>query len=329
MGRTMSVNPALQALFSVEVKDLVDITEDYDFPIWETDLEALDVGTDTFPEEEEFKPETDPHSVGWFLSLLNGTRTPSEEEQKGWLLIAQQGKAAIEKLAERLGQDPKELRLAARKKALGETQATPLGVKNLDRESQRLWEQAVQGEVALMSLVEGNLRLIVHVAKRYVGSGVHLVDLVSQGALGIMEAVDRFDMRLGYRFSTYAYWWVRQRVSRGARDLYSTTEDKGTLSLDEEIGDGVYLVDFLAAPDNLAVEAEEKRLREQLWEHLPKIGNVHALALGLRTGLVTGEPLSVAEVARLMEMERKEVEQILEEAKRRAWHLLKRLGAEE
>jgi RNA polymerase primary sigma factor len=64
-------------------------------------------------------------------------------------------------------------------------------------------------------LITANLRLVVYVAKRFRGSGVQLVDLVQEGSLGLIRAVDRFDWRRGYRFSTYATWWIRQAVQRG------------------------------------------------------------------------------------------------------------------
>jgi RNA polymerase sigma factor (sigma-70 family) len=78
-----------------------------------------------------------------------------------------------------------------------------------------LEQVAARGLRARESFVRANLRLVVSVAKQYSGSGVPLVDLIQEGNLGLMHAVEKFDWRLGFRFSTYATWWIRQSISRG------------------------------------------------------------------------------------------------------------------
>jgi len=73
-------------------------------------------------------------------------------------------------------------------------------------------------ERARKRLIESNLRLVVSVARRYSGRGLSFLDLIQEGNLGLMKAVERYDWRLGHRFSTYATWWIRQSVTRALAD---------------------------------------------------------------------------------------------------------------
>ena len=103
---------------------------------------------------------------------------------------------------------------------LKEIGKVPLLTPERERE---LSERMAEGdESAKDELVEANLRLVVSIAKRYVGKGMFFLDLIQEGNLGLMKAVDKFDYTKGFKFSTYATWWIRQAITRAIADQART-----------------------------------------------------------------------------------------------------------
>ncbi len=112
--------------------------------------------------------------------------------------------------------------IRAQKKLKAITQETGLSVSEIKDINRRMSLGEAKARRAKKDMVEANLRLVISIAKKYTNRGLQFLDLIQEGNIGLMKAVDKFEYRRGYKFSTYATWWIRQAITRSIADQART-----------------------------------------------------------------------------------------------------------
>jgi RNA polymerase primary sigma factor len=179
-------------------------------------------------------------------------------------------------------------------------------------------------EEARAQMIAANLRLVVHWARRYQGRGIDLTDLIQEGTFGLIRAVEKFDWRRGFKFSTYATWWIRQALQRAVQSkgrairlpedavaAESAAERDGdgleprlprvVASLDQPLGsEATATLGDLFAADNAPIDEDVASIvsLEQLGEAIDRLGELEREVVRLRFGLAGEPPASLETTAK-------------------------------
>ena len=150
------------------------------------------------------------------------------QELKPLYDTAQQGEEQLQECAEQLGLSPERFlelasrAVAARDRITALEMEAKMDSKSLRQILRRVEDGMARAKMAKSELIEANLRLVVSIAKKYTNRGLQFLDLIQEGNIGLMKAVDKFEYQRGYKFSTYATWWIRQAITRAIADQART-----------------------------------------------------------------------------------------------------------
>ncbi|MFH4468852.1 RNA polymerase sigma factor RpoD [Vibrio diabolicus] len=148
-----------------------------------------------------------------FIALFTGN-----ESSEAWL---DEVLASDKPYAEKIKRNEEEIRRSIAKLKMIEEE-TSLNVQNIKDISRRMSIGEAKARRAKKEMVEANLRLVISIAKKYTNRGLQFLDLIQEGNIGLMKVVDKFEYRRGYKFSTYATWWIRQAITRSIADQART-----------------------------------------------------------------------------------------------------------
>ena len=148
-----------------------------------------------------------------FITLFTGN-----ESSEAWL---DEILSSDKPYAEKIRRSEDDIRRSIMKLKVIEEE-TSLTVQNIKDISRRMSIGEAKARRAKKEMVEANLRLVISIAKKYTNRGLQFLDLIQEGNIGLMKAVDKFEYRRGYKFSTYATWWIRQAITRSIADQART-----------------------------------------------------------------------------------------------------------